>query len=644
MKHARILSLFFLFSTFSLQPCGIALICLRQSLTEIYKQHGNWYWPAHKLYLLMEKQHNRGHDGAGISLLKRDMPQGNIYLCRTRSADSNALEQINTMISKDMNVCANQHTTDEKILKQNTEFLGELYLGHLRYGTHAGHGACFCQPYVRKHHISAKNFALAGNFNLANNQELFEQLSGYGINVTSTSDTQIVLETISFFLDRAYDKLPLKLLQKYCNHEFWANIIAQELDLAHIMHKAAQHWDGGYVFAGILGSGQAFVCRDPAGIRPVFYYISDEVIAAASERSALVSTFSIAPNQVEELKPGTILIIKQDGSWEIKQFIQPLPERQCVFERIYFSRGSDPAIYQERKALGFQVASRVFQALNKDVEHAVFSYIPNTSESAFLGMVEHIDALAKIEKKQHIISKLKQGTLTDDDIQQLITPIRVEKITHKDQMVRTFITQDKKRLNLVSYTYDITRDVVKPDDTLVVIDDSIVRGTTLREAILNQLIRLNPKKIIIVSSAPPILYPDCYGIDMSQLNRFIAFQAAIALLKEQGKTNVIDIIADKCKNQRLLPASRIHNQVKELYDQISLPELEKKIAELVRPKTDWAGEIQIIYQTIEGMHIAIPNYTGDWYFTGDYPTPGGYKVLNTSFLQWYEGNGEARAY
>lgn len=604
--------------------CGIALFYSRKRLKFYAEKYRDPAWGLRKLYLLMEKQHNRGKDGAGLAVIKFDMPPGEQFLRRIRSAHTNAIEHIFDQVTKDLPVYPFTQTDfDESILKQKSEFLGEVYLGHLRYGTYASNTVRACQPYVRKNNILHKTFALAGNFNMSNTKELFTHVTRCGFTPTNETDTQTILDMFAYYLDKTYD-----------GNE------AYPINLADVLHSACKRWDGGYVFAGIFGNGDAFICRDPAGIRPGFILIDDEFIAAASERAALSNVFNVDPDQIQPVKPGHVLVIKKNGEILEEQFAEQLPLRQCTFERIYFSRANDPAIYKERKALGKQLAQRVFDVLGGSLERTIFSYIPNTAEPAFIGLIEELNKIVQNRNIEGVWDKIKNGTVQLDDLQTIITRAQVEKLVHKDQLVRSFITQDKNRLNLVAHLYGVTKDIVTPDDTLIVIDDSIVRGTTLRKSIIWQLSRLNPKRIIVISSAPPVMYPDCYGIDMSQIDKFIAFEAALELTKERGNEQLLSEIARKCS----VKTSQAKELIGQFYDQFTLEQLEAKIAQLVRPTNlPWQGDISIIYQTIDGLHAAMPEYTGDWYFTGNYPTPGGYKMLGESYLNWYNGT-DKRAY
>lgn len=630
--------------------CGLAVVRLRQPLSYYRQRYGDPTWGLKRLYLLMEKQHNRGQDGAGVAVVKFDMPPGEEYLHRARSEKHNAIERVFDEVMADVRALSDHEldTLPESELKSRCEYLGELYLGHLRYGTYSGHSKAFCHPFVRKNNTASRNLAIAGNFNMTNSRELFQRLVEFGLNPVGDSDTQVILERLGFCLDREHDYLESTIgpesFRNLRGREL-ADAVSNELNIRRILTKASEDWDGGYVFAGLLGNGDAFVCRDPAGIRPGFFYMDDEVVAVASERVAIATVFDIPPEKIEPIKPGHVLVIKRHGIPRQEPFHDPLPLRQCTFERIYFSRGNDPDIYEERKSLGRNLAQRLYDALGQSLDDAVFSYIPNTAEPAYVGLTEEIDHINRARRVEQLWQRIQQGDVTRDDLAGVLNGRpRTEKVAHKDQRLRTFITHDAARRSLVRHVYDITRGVVKPDDTLVVVDDSIVRGTTLRESIITMLSRLNPRRILIVSSAPPIMYPDCYGIDMSQLGRFIAFEAAVALLRERGDESILDQVQERCLAQAEKPADKHVNHVAEIYDRFSLDELSAKIAQLVRPpEIPWRGEIEIIYQTIEGLLAAMPAHTGDWYFTGRYPTPGGYKVLNTAYLNWRRQS-EVRAY
>ncbi|MBT5365972.1 MAG: amidophosphoribosyltransferase [Phycisphaerae bacterium] len=625
--------------------CGLAFVRLRKPLHYYQEQYGDAAWGLRKTYLLMQKQYNRGQDGAGLGVVKFDMPAGDPFLLRVRSDKHNAIERIFDAITEDTERLSNAITAETELnAKQTCRFLGETYLGHLRYGTHSGNSMAMCHPFVRKSNIASRNIALAGNFNMTNSNELFAKLVEYGLDPVGDNDTQVILEKISHFLNDEHERL----IKKHSNLEGrkLAVKVSQELDLGRMLKKAAQYWDGGYVFASIIGNGDAFICRDPAGIRPAFMYINDDVVACASERGALANVFDVDPDEIQQIPPGHIVVIKRDGTINTTEFTTPLELRQCSFERIYFSRGNDPLIYKQRKRLGANLAPRIMRVLGKDLDNALFSYVPNTAETCFLGLLEAVGGALRCTEADLIWDKIQDGSVTRNDLSKLNnTRVKAELIAHKDQRLRTFITHDAARRDLVSHIYDITRGLLEKDGTLVVMDDSIVRGTTLRESIITSLSQLNPKRIVIVSSAPPIMYPDCYGIDMSQIGKFIAFEAAVALTNEAGNAALLDEIAAKCQEQEQLPVLQIQNQVKALYEQFSLKEISTKIAELVHPKDlDWNGKLDVIYQDVDGLLAAMPEYTGDWYFTGNYPTPGGNAVVNRAFINWHSGDEEKRAY
>jgi amidophosphoribosyltransferase len=625
--------------------CGLAFVRLRKPLHYYQEQYGDAAWGLRKTYLLMQKQYNRGQDGAGLATVKFDMPAGDNFLLRVRSDKNNAIERIFDVISEDTAQLSEAITAETEMdAKRACRFLGEAYLGHLRYGTHAGNSMAMCHPFIRKSNISSRNIALAGNFNMTNSGDLFNRLVAYGLDPVGDNDTQVILEKISHFLNDEHERLIKK--NGHLEGRQRAQTVSQQLDLGRMLKKAAQYWDGGYVFASLVGNGDAFICRDPAGIRPAFMYTNDDVIACASERGALANVFNVDPDEIEQVAPGHVVVIKRDGSIHDFEFTKPLEQRQCSFERIYFSRGNDPLIYKQRKRLGANLAPRIMKVLGQDIDRAFFSYIPNTAETCFLGLLEAVGGALRSLEADVIWDKIQDGSVTRNDLTKLNhTRVKAELIAHKDQRLRTFITHDAARRDLVSHIYDITRGLIEKDDTLVVVDDSIVRGTTLRESIITSLSQLNPKRIVVVSSAPPIMYPDCYGIDMSQIGKFIAFEAAVALTKDAGNEAVLEDIAKRCKEQLELPIPQMQNQVKALYEQFSLKEISCKIAELVRPEgLEWKGKLDVIYQDVEGLRAAMPGYTGDWYFTGNYPTPGGNAVVNRAYLNWYTGHNSKRAY
>ena len=625
--------------------CGLAFVRLRKPLHYYQEQYGDAAWGLRKTYLLMQKQYNRGQDGAGLGVVKFDMPAGDQFLLRVRSDKNNAIERIFDAITEDTEQLRDAITPETEMdSKRSCRFLGEAYLGHLRYGTHAGNSMAMCHPFMRKSNVASRNIALAGNFNMTNSNELFKKLVEYGLDPAGDNDTQVILEKISYFLNDEHERLIKE--HKLIDGRERAKTVSAALDIPRLLKKAAQYWDGGYVFASLIGNGDAFICRDPAGIRPAFIYIDDEVVACASERGALANVFNVDPDDIQQVAPGHVVVIKRDGTIQDAEFTTPIETRQCTFERIYFSRGNDPLIYNQRKRLGANLAPRVMKVLGEDIDRSFFSYIPNTAETCFLGLLEAVGGALRSLEADVIWDKIQDGSVTRTDLTKLNhTRVKAELIAHKDQRLRTFITHDAARRDLVTHIYDITRGLIEKDDTLVVVDDSIVRGTTLRESIITSLSQLNPKRIAVVSSAPPIMYPDCYGIDMSQIGKFIAFEAAVGLTKERNNESLFADIAKQCEEQVKLPVSEMKNVVKELYEQFSLKEISCKIADLVRPKDlGWNGQLDVIYQDVDGLRAAMPEYTGDWYFTGDYPTPGGNAVVNRAYLHWYNGDESKRAY
>ncbi len=630
--------------------CGLALIRLNRPLDWFQAHLGDPLWGLRKLYLLMEKQHNRGQDGAGIASVRLDMPPGEMFIDRARSAKRSPIERIFGDVLRpatrmDPGELLRLHPTE---LKRRIPMLGEAMLGHLRYGTHAGSGTDLCHPYLRRHSVASRNLALAGNFNLTNARELFDRLVALGLSPVGEADTGVVLEKIGHFLDREHEFLAATMGPgSFRNLEGvdLARAIAEEIDLQRVLQRASEAFDGGYVLGGLLGNGDCFVLRDPSGIRPAFWVDLPEATAVASERPALATVLGVPESEVRELDPGHALVMKRGRGAAIVPVLEPRTPRKCTFERIYFSRGNDGAIYEERKALGRNLARPVLDAIDWDIERTVFGFIPNTSEVAYLGLLQEMERLCAGRAADRLWSLIQSGRATEAEVRRLAHPrIRAEKVATKDQRLRTFITNDHERKDLVSHVYDVTRGTVRPGDTLVVIDDSIVRGTTLRESVITMLARLEPARIIVASSAPPIMYPDCYGIDMSQLGRFIAFEAAIALLRDRGMESVIDDVESRCRAQADLPPERMRNEVAAIYAPFTLAEISAKVAQLVRSQAlRWQGRIDVVYQSVEGLRSAMPGHTGDWYFTGVYPTPGGYRVLNTAFLNWRRGD-ERRAY
>ena len=625
--------------------CGIALLRLKKPLEFYLEKYGTAFYGLNKMQLLMEKQHNRGQDGAGLANIKLDMLPGDRYISRVRSIQKNSIQDIFEQINARFIQIQREDPKllkDIDFLKRNAGFTGELFLGHLRYGTFGRNSIESCHPFLRQNNWISRNLVVAGNFNLTNVDELFEALVKIGQHPKEKSDTVTVLEEIGHFLDLEHDALIQEYKSKGYEKADSYKLIAEQLSISSILQKSSHNWDGGYAMAGLLGHGDAFVLRDPAGIRPTFWFENDEVCVVASERPVIQTAFNLQLEDIHELKPGHALIIKKNGIVSEELIHQPLPIRQCSFERIYFSRGSDADIYKERQALGNLIVNQVMKSIDNDLCDSVFSFIPNTAEVSFLGMIKGIEDELN-ERKVKEITALGANPSAEDLTKIIQQRTRIEKIAIKDAKLRTFITQDNSRDDLVTHVYDITYGSVRKGvDNLVIIDDSIVRGTTLKQSILRMLDRLSPKKIIVVSSAPQIRYPDCYGIDMAKLGDFIAFEAAISLLKDRNMQSTIDFVYRKCKEQLLLPKEQVKNYVKEIYAPFTDEEISAKIAVLLKPKTVKAA-VEIIYQKVENLHIACPNHTGDWYFTGNYPTPGGNKVVNRAFVNWVEKKNE-RAY
>jgi amidophosphoribosyltransferase len=623
--------------------CGIAAVRLLKPLGYYAEKYGTPMYAVNKLSLLMEKQHNRGQDGAGVAAIKLDMPPGDPYIFRTRSADKNPIMQVRNRMVRAFAEARENHPEkyqDAEWVKRNVLFAGELLLGHLRYGTHGASGESFCHPFLRQNNWMTRNLVVAGNFNLTNNDELFDMLVELGQHPRNKADTVMVLEKIGHFLDEANDFLFRKYRKEGLTRAEITERIIKEIDIYRILKKATRSFDGGYVMAGMIGHGDLFALRDPAGIRPAFYYQDDELVAIASERPQLQTALNVPIDSVKEIKPGHALVVKRTGEVQLKMVNEPTEITQCSFERIYFSRGTDKDIYQERKELGRSLVRPVLDAVDYDLENTVFSYIPNTAETAFLGLVEGVKDVVGERMKFHL---LQEKNLTGARVDELLSfQPRVEKIMTKDAKLRTFITADVDREDLVAQVYDTTYGVIKPTDTLVVLDDSIVRGTTLRTSILRILDRLGMKKVVIVSSAPQIRFPDCYGIDMSKMKDFIAFEAAVALAKDTGRDAMLDQIYKACKADEKKPRAEAQNQVTGLFDPFPAEQISKKIAEILTPE-GMKAKVQIIYQSIEGLREACPNHTGDWYFTGKYPTPGGHRVVNRSFINFMEKR-DARAY
>jgi amidophosphoribosyltransferase len=625
--------------------CGIALLRLKKDLSFYLEKYGTAFYGLNKMQLLMEKQHNRGQDGAGIANIKLDMQPGERYISRARSIDTNPIQDLFGQIGSRFNQLASEapeKLKDVAYLKKHAGFTGELFLGHLRYGTFGRNSIESCHPFLRQNNWMTRNLVLAGNFNLTNVDELFDSLLAIGQHPKEKSDTVTVLEKIGHFLDVENDRLYAKFKSEGFSKPEISTKISEHLDLVSVLQKSANKWDGGYVMAGLIGHGDAFVLRDPAGIRPAFYYEDEEVVVVASERPVIQTVFNLKEHQVKELEPGSALLIPKHGQVSEKEILPQLTIKKCSFERIYFSRGSDADIYKERKNLGRNIVPQVIDAIQGDIEHTVFSFIPNTAEVSFYGMMKGVEDYHNLEKANAILAL--GANPSSESITQIIEGrARIEKIAIKDAKLRTFITQDDSRDDLVTHVYDITYGCIVPHrDNIVVIDDSIVRGTTLKKSILRMLSRLEPKRIVIVSSAPQIRFPDCYGIDMAKMGDFIAFEAAISLLKERNLDHIIEEVYQACLNQLSVPKEEVKNEVKRIYEPFTDQEISDRIALLLRP-AEVKSEVTIVFQTVDNLHKACPGHTGDWYFTGDYPTPGGNKVVNKSFINWKENRNE-RAY
>lgn len=623
--------------------CGIALVRLRQPLRHYQEKYGTALYGLHTLQLLLQKMRNRGQDGAGVATIKLNPSPGTKYISRKRSNSPQYLKDVFQGIFQHFNDCTSEQMADTDWLKANMPYTGEVLMGHLRYGTHGDNSIETCHPFVRLNNWITRNLVLAGNFNLTNVDELFDELVKLGQYPKERSDTVTVLEKIGHFIDDEVERLFKWYKQDVSDNEQITTMITENMDIQRILKKACRKFDGGYVMAGMVGHGDAFIMRDPNGIRPCFYYADDEIIAAASERPALQTTLNISAKFVKELKPGHVLIIRKNGEYDVVPFSKPLEKRSCSFERIYFSRGSDKDIYVERKNLGKHLVEPILKAVNYNFEDTVFTYVPNTAEGAFYGLMEGLhEAYNKIKAEQIIAGK---GKLSAEEVHAILAKQpRIEKLANKDEKLRTFIANSDARHEMMSHVYDVTYGIIKNNiDTLVLMDDSIVRGTTLRDSIIRMVaLRLKPKRIIVVSSAPQIRYPDCYGIDMSRMSEFIAFKALVEILKEQGKEALIQECYTRCKAQLDLPKEEIRNELQSLYAEVSVEEISERIAQIVSPK-DINVDVKVIYQTLEGLHASCPDHTGDWYFSGDYPTPGGNKVVNRAFVNYIEGR-DVRSY
>lgn len=631
-------------SDFIKHECGIAHIRLLKPI-EFYKEkYGTAFYGINKMYLMMQKQHNRGQDGAGFASIKLDMQPGQRYISRVRSVAQQPIQDIFSQVNDRINnVLKAQPFVRDNISKHkhSIPYLGEVMLGHVRYGTFGNNSVESVHPFLRQNNWMHRNLIMAGNFNMTNVRHLFDNLVELGQHPKDYTDTITIMEKTGHFLDDAVSDLFKKLRKEGFNKMECSPLIAERLSIKKILRKASKNWDGGYVMAGMIGHGDSFVFRDPAGIRPAYYYIDDEVVVVASERPVIQTAFNVSFERVLELAPGSAIITKKSGSVKLSKIIESKTRKACSFERIYFSRGSDAEIYEERKLLGNLLVPEILKELGNDIKNTVFSFIPNTAETSFLGMTERAEEYLNKRKTDAILSGRR--SLSSKTVTEILSErIRIEKIAIKDVKLRTFITEDSSRDDLVAHVYDVTYGVIKAEDSLLILDDSIVRGTTLKKSILKMLDRLNPKRIIVVSSAPQIRYPDCYGIDMANLEDLVAFQAALELLKDIGKSDLVEAVYKKCLAQQNKDDSDLKNFVKEIYDPFSAKEISDKIADLLT-EGGIKAEVKIIFQSIENLHIACPKHTGDWYFTGDYPTAGGNRVVNRAFINYYEGKKE-RAY
>jgi len=629
-------------SDFLQHECGIAMLRLKQPLQYYIDKYGSAFYGLNKMYLLMEKQHNRGQDGAGLANIKLNVPPGKRYISRIRSVDPRPIQDVFSRIMPRFEGLSSEQLADSTFLQEEMAFTGELFLAHLRYGTYGKNQVENCHPFLRQNNWRTRNLVVAGNFNMTNTDELFDKLVGLGQHPKEKADTVTLLERIGHFLDVENQRLFDQFKEEGLENEAISERIASDLDVQTILRHAANSLDGGYVMCGLVGHGDAFVMRDPNGIRPCFWYEDDEVVVVTSERPVIQTAFNVETSAVQELAPGHALIIKRDGTVSTPEVKKPGDRKACSFERIYFSRGNDQDIYRERKELGRQLVPKILESVEHDLDHTVTSFIPNTAEVCFYGLIKGLEDYQNQAKIARIIG---MGANPDpEEIKRILDErARIEKIAIKDAKLRTFITEDANRDDLVAHVYDIAYGTVKPGrDNLVVIDDSIVRGTTLKKSILRILDRLQPKRIVVASSAPQIRYPDCYGIDMARLGDFIAFQAAISLIRERGLDHIIDETYERCKAQVALPKEENINQVKAIYEPFTTDEISDRISQLLTPE-GMKAEVKIVFQSIEGLHSACPNNTGDWYFTGDFPTPGGHKVVNRAFVYYVEGRND-RAY
>ena len=628
--------------------CGIAVVRLLKPLEFYEHKYGTPLYGFNQLFLLMEKQHNRGQDGAGIGCVKLGVPAGESFMYRDRALGSSALTEMFSRQLADYDAKVRDGEIFPEIpstVKKNFNFGGEVLIGHLRYGTSGNYDLATCHPFARKSIWPTRNLMIAGNFSITNPEELNEALVNRGAHPIFSTDTQSLLEELGFWLDDAHTTIFRELRDKGVPGREMPEIISKRIDLADVLRKASVNWDGGFTICGMTGNGDLFATRDPNGIRPCFILRTDEVVAVASERAALMTIFNAKEESVEELSPGSAMIVESDGTTRFEQITPARQKKHCTFERLYFSRGNDPAIYRERKALGAALVPQILKEIDNDLEHTVFSFIPNTAETAYYGMMGELRLERRRQVRDELLEAAKAGKIDAELIDKLIMGNwpRGEKVAHKDIKLRTFISQEKDRTKLASHVYDITYGVVQEGENFVIIDDSIVRGTTLRESILKILSRPNPRKIIVCSSAPQVRYPDCYGIDMSELGKFLAFQAAVQLIQQAGKGDLLREVYQDCIAQSDKPAGELVNHVARIYDEFTTDEISRKCAELVYPNCDWKGELVLLYQTIDALHQSCPGSEGDWYFTGNYPTPGGYEALNRAYINYYE-NRAGRSY
>ncbi|HTN68625.1 MAG TPA: hypothetical protein VLZ33_04090 [Dysgonamonadaceae bacterium] len=617
--------------------CGIALIRLLKPLSYYHKKYDTWQYGLNKLYLLMEKQHNRGQEGAGLATVKLDPSPGSEFIFRERALGTGAISEVFANVQKALNHFSEEKLQDVNFAKKNIPYAGELFLGHLRYSTTGKTTMSHVHPFLRRNNWTSRNLALAGNFNMTNLEEMFQHLLSEGQHPRDYADTFVILELLGHYLDREVEYQYNKFKDEYTNGHELSDKIERELDIPFLLKRAARLWDGGYVLSGLVGCGDAFTMRDPWGIRTAFYYHDDEVVVVASERPVIQTAFNLKKEDIKEIQPGEALVLKKDGTFYLSQILEPKEVTPCSFERIYFSRGSDYDIYRERKKLGELLIPNILEMINHDFDNTVFSFIPNTAEVAYLGMMEGLENHFNHERALHISEK--RSSLSKDEIESILSKrVRSEKVAIKDIKLRTFIAQGNTRDDLAAHVYDVTYGSLRRGkDTLVIIDDSIVRGTTLKQSIIKILDRLDPLKIVVVSSSPQIRYPDCYGIDMSKMSEFIAFRAAMELLRTENKQHIIDEVYRKSVEQKERKTDEMINYVKEIYNQFTDQQISDKIAEMLTPKGTKA-KVEIVYQTIEDLHKACPNHKGDWYFSGNYPTPGGNRVVNNAFINYIEGS------